>query len=476
MNIRNFLACVLLYMILVINAGAQTTDDASNEADEAAEVFEAEVENYSEADRSTRREQEDEWRETLRFGMDTQVAELLSTLTDQRIEALSDDIVDLLQEDRSSRVIERAIAYFQEIDDPRGEAAARDVISEFDTRTETTVLEAIRYISNTVTESENDTREVLRTAVEFASERVAAEAALALGRLGDTDSIPVLQQIFDRRNSVAVQGNIMLAFGELGPAVDGAVDWLIELAESDAQSNTVRYYAVDALGRIGNPEAVPSARALLSSDDGLMRAYALSALLALEAEDLDTALLSAIRDDNWRVRQLAVEGMGASGNTEHVDAVSFVSRRDPDHRVRRSALQSLADLDTRDGWNVIRELMLSRSAPHESRVFAVELLADQPGGSTIEAFAELYEQQEGNRDLRLLQQLARSASTMETRELEPLYELFLSHEDAAIRTYAVRGIALNRMGSFREELERYSEREGGPASLRRAVDEALENM
>ncbi|MFW6233962.1 MAG: HEAT repeat domain-containing protein [Spirochaetota bacterium] len=476
MNVRNKLAYALVSMFLVVNASAQTTDDAADEADEAAEVFEAEVETYSEADRETRREQEEEWRETLRFGIDTQVAELISTLTEQRVEALADDIVELLSEDRSSAVIERAIGYFQEIEDPRGESAAREVVSEFDTRTETTVLEAIRYISNTLTESDDDTREVLRTAVEFASERVAAEAALALGRIGDTDSIPVLQQIFERRSSVAIQGNIMLAFGELGPAADGAVEWLIALAESESQSNTVRYYAVDALGRIGSPEAVSPVRALLSSDDALMRAYALSALLALEADDLDTALLSAIRDDNWRVRQLAVEGMGASGNREHVNAVSFVSRRDPDHRVRRSALQSLADLDTGEGWDVIRSLMLSRSAPHESRTFAVELIAEQPGAPTIEALVELYEQEEGNRDRRLLQQLARSASTMESRELEPLYELLLSHEDVAIQTYAVRGIALNRMGSFREQLERYSEREGGPVSLRRAVDEALDNM
>lgn len=468
----------LVFMLLVPATvlSAQTTDEQQDAAGEAAEVFEAEVEGYEQADRASRRAQEEEWRETLRFGIDVQVAELLSTLANERIETMADDIVLLLSENRSSRVIERAIAYFQAIGDPRGEESARAVVNAFDTRTETTVLEAIRYLSRTVTEPEDATLEVLRTAVEFAGERVAAEAALALGRLGDASSIPDLQRVFDRRESVAVRGNIMLSFGEMGLAADDAVEWLISLAESGAQSNTVRYYAVDALGKIGNADAVPHIRALMSADDGMMRAYALSALLALEAEDLDTALLAAIRDDNWRVRQLAVEGMGDSGDTSHVPAVSFVARRDPDHRVRRSALRSLADLGTADAWDTIRSLMLSQGAPHESRVFAVELLAEQPARDTTDAFVELFTMEESNRDVRLVQQLARSASTMEHRTLDALYGMLLSHRDTAVRTYAIRGIRLNRIGSFREELETLSETGGGPAALRRAVEQALEDI
>ena len=420
--------------------------------------------------------QETEWRETLQFGIDAQVAELLETLTRDRVESLADDVVRILEENRSSRVVERAIAYFQAIEDPRAEAAARDIIDAFDTRTETAILAAVRYISTTVAEPEAETTEILRTAVEFANERVAAEAALALGRLGDIESIPFLQTLFDRRDSVAVRGNIMLAFGEFGAEAADATPWLIELAGSTSQSNTVRYYAVDALGRIGSSEAVEPVRALLADEDGLMRAYALSALLALEADDIDSALMGAMRDDNWRVRQLSVQGMGASGNTGHLPAVSFVARRDPDHRVRRSALRAIADLDTADGWVVLRDLMLSQSAPHESRIFAIELLSEQPDAATVDTFLEFLEQEERNTDVRLVQQLARSASTMESRRLESLYERLLSHTDTAVRTYAIRGIGLNRLVSFRDELQRMSEGGGGPASLRRAIEQALERL
>ncbi len=268
----------------------------------------------------------------------------------------------------------------------------------------------------------------------------------------------------------------MLAFGEFGAEAADATPWLIELAGSTSQSNTVRYYAVDALGRIGSSEAVDPVRALLADEDGLMRAYALSALLALEADDLDSALMGAMRDDNWRVRQLSVQGMGASGNTGHLPAVSFVARRDPDHRVRRSALRAIADLDTADGWVVLRDLMLSQSAPHESRIFAIELLSEQPDAATVDTFLEFLEQEERNTDVRLVQQLARSASTMESRRLESLYERLLSHTDTAVRTYAIRGIGLNRLVSFRDELQRMSEGGGGPASLRRAIEQALERL
>ena len=125
-----------------------------------------------------------------------------------------------------------------------------------------------------------------------------ADAASALGRLGDARAIPHLLEL---RNDPewAVR---MDAFGALGllkakEAVATLVDGL-----NDPHRGP-RMAAAEALGRIGDPTVIPRLREVVHSDaNGEVRLHSVEALLLLGDLEARDQVAPALRGVSWRLR------------------------------------------------------------------------------------------------------------------------------------------------------------------------------
>lgn len=431
---------------------------------------------FADSNDDLRAEQLEEWRDTLRFGIESQVIDLLDELESEVVDDLADSVLELLELRTNPRLLRAGLRYFKRIEDPRAESIAARLLTDAELTDEETALEAMRYLSESVEDASTETLEVVRSLLTVQSERLAGQAALTLGTLGDLDSIELLRRTMQQRREVSVRGNIVLAIGRMGEeARQASADWILSVLNDTSVEPTIRHYAADTLGRIGATEARDTLLDLSRSNDDLMRAYAISALIELDAGGLEEELIAALRDDNWRVRQIALEGVGRAGHSAAYEAVRYVARRDPDHRVRSEAIRAIGELGEERGYEFLRKMVKDDGKPFESRALAVDVLFRHDLGPSVATFLSLLEAEANRRNSRIARHVAGSASRAEHDELDDIYEYLLDSDDVSMLISAIRGIGLNRFDRFRDRIEALAS-DDRPSTIRRHAQEALDRL
>jgi HEAT repeat protein len=129
----------------------------------------------------------------------------------------------------------------------------------------------------------------------------------------------------------------------------------------------VRWWAAEALGRLGDPAAVEPLLAALSDEASVVRAWAARALGQLGDLQAFEPLLATLSDEDSFVRTWAAEALGRSGITETASIIAATSVSSSRCRARDYAT-ALVHLDpaaalpvlVRYGWQFRRESWVER--------------------------------------------------------------------------------------------------------------------
>ena len=132
------------------------------------------------------------------------------------------------------------------------------------------------------------------------------------------------------------------AFGAAGaPAVPALIQALIQaLGDSDW---AVRRAAAEALGDLGDSQAVPPLIQALGDSGWDVRRAAAEALGAVGDPQAIPALIKALGNDGGAVRSAAAEALGAIGDPQAIPAL-IQALGDSDRDVRRAAAEALGKL------------------------------------------------------------------------------------------------------------------------------------
>ena len=126
------------------------------------------------------------------------------------------------------------------------------------------------------------------------------------------------------------------ALGEIGDP--DAVEPLIGVLRDDNPS--VRMSAAEALGQIGDVRAVEHLLAALKSPAVEVRKSAAEALGQIGDVRAVEPLIAAMKEASWSVRRAAAEALGRIGDPDATDALT-AALEDHDSNVRRAATESL---------------------------------------------------------------------------------------------------------------------------------------
>lgn len=191
--------------------------------------------------------------------------------------------------------------------------------------------------------------DVVIGALALGDPEVRARAATALGDIAadPTDTVPALvASLKDPNEQVRIAA--IRTVGKIGPAASKAASELIAIVESDGH-NRERDEAVSALGRIGDPAAVPALRSLLSSTLGFTQIACAVALTRMGVPPIYNSLpvvLEALKDDNSAVRFYAAGALGEIGlSTPGVVAALRSALQDAMPEVREAAATALEILE-----------------------------------------------------------------------------------------------------------------------------------
>lgn len=224
------------------------------------------------------------------------------------------------------------------------------------------------------------------------------------------------------------------ALGRLG--AEAASRRLTELLRDPA--GQVRVAAVEALSHFRNDLAMEALRAAAASDEPDLRRAALIGLGITGRPDALPALLDALRSPDASTRLVAVSALsGAAGGSEIVPALARAAR-DPDEAVRSAAIGFLA---AAPGAAAAAELVeLARDMGERER--AVSALAVQAEGR-IPALSEALERAEEEVAPVVASALARMATPLATEALLQAVESsnVAARKAAATALHAVGGLA-----------------------------------
>ncbi len=415
----------------------------------------------------------EQWRETLLYGIDSEVDSVLSQIEQSGETSLDDQILRRFTQTRADSLRESIVEHFTARESPVLAEALRALLLGDELLSDDFLRVSVSYLSRVV---EDRSEELIARYAEIAEDRnlLAATVAIdAIGRDGSDAAVIILLDLFDRVSSSDLRAAVIRALGETGS--QDALPLLTTIASDTFEQSSLRQYAAESLGKIGAEESLALLTELLGSDDSVLRAYATNALGYYESEDAATLLEEALLDSFWRVRVAALEALGEQGRPAALRAVAYKARRDPERPVREAAIRTLARLATAESVEVLREIARNERASETERILAISELAELDSGAHADLFEEIAGAEWSRENSRVLDAVGRRVSENPAAELAAMYAKLLAHPNFIIRIYGMRGIGGAGLDDGTDDLKRIA-RENPAGLVRRTALAALEEL
>jgi HEAT repeat protein len=410
----------------------------------------------------------DKVRQTLLYGIDSQVLDAIKTLQTTKDFSYTRELSQILSDQRSTDVRRAVMDLFREQKLGDGEGAAKEILRSWEDTARDLVVAAIRYraaISSVGLAAD------LAPLVDATDNAEALAAIQALGTNGDASSASLLVgKLKSADYPDARKNEVVLALGALKNAA--AVDELLSIAGSGDQEKVRRLYAADSLGKIGDTRALPVLRAMLAEKDALVRLYAASALARFSLEEVFPSLLQGLRDENVKVREQSARALGRTLSAAQAEAavpiLSYKAELDPEALVRIASIQALGEIGGDAAIALLLKVFSGADHPVDSREAALAILAVKALPACVEAIRAVIKTEWTSFDTRMLESTARVLSTVTGTQVKEFLVLFLDSPDPVVRSYGIRGIALNRFTDLKSRVQKMADSDPNPGTRKEA--------
>lgn len=412
-------------------------------------------------------------RETILYGIESEVLEVLNDISSERDDSYNQDLLDLIQYERKEALLEKVFQIFIDTEFLDGGDLAMEILQD--------ALDD-QEISNKVTMAvmtylaELEIEESIDLFYDFLNDGDDAIVSYSLSQIGKFGEHERSSELLDLFNDEEEEGNdialnVIIAWGKMQYLP--AVDILIELVEDEYAEKSHREYAAVALGEIGDPQGIDPVISLYeSSDDATLRGFALSGLTKFDDPRIDEILIQALRRDSyWRIRVAAAQGLGERNNSNAVELLEYKLRRDPEDHVKRAAAQALGEISSTESNLALLDYLGGENS-EALRLEVLKVLMNNQIDGTLEAFISIMDQDWDKEDTqgKFLEYCCREAALIEWNALGPAYLRMLSHSNHLVQIYGIRGIARNDLTQYYDQV-RQLDREGVNGLVRREAVE-----
>jgi HEAT repeat protein len=288
---------------------------------------------------------------------------------------------------------------------------------------------------------------------------VRAEAAAAIGRLGDDDAPMLLFELLGDESEL-IQESAMEALSRMNP--ERVRPLLVQALAGDEVQAQVR--AAQTLGLLRDPAAVGALVAAAGHAREAVRAAALQALGEMPGLNVLEVLRRGLEDDSSLVRQQAVLALGRLREPESAaDLLPLLETADP--RLRFAAVRALGQVRNREA--VEHLLPLLQEPRKELRFAAVEALGQIRAPAAVRPLVDVLHDPDRN----LRRAAAEGLGEIGDPQAVPPLLLALEDEHRSVRCAAAA--ALGRLASPKAVAALVARTEDDDATVRRAAVSAL---
>lgn len=409
--------------------------------------------------------------DTLRYGIESQVIELLQTLRSERERYFDDMVLELAREEGGHRMRAAALEYFGHFDSDRAEGVASAILRERERHPNALALAGFSYLTRI------KSRAALSVVDEVLAddERPYLQAAIRLAAAaGASDRAEAVARVFE--NEATGSGLRIEALNALGTLkAPAAFDLLSRVLGDEAGSKAERMNAARALAALGDERAVAGLAAATRGEDPNVRASAVEALGSFKGQAAASAVVAALRDSHQGVRAAAVKAAGGMKLAEAIPALEFRLRQDPDRPVREAAIGALAAFDTAGTWSTLVSFVEDDKQPQQYRLRAFAAVIGDGPTPARSSMRTLFASMDTDKDRATYLAFARAALGVDKEGAADFALRLYGDKEFTSRLAAIAWAERNAHAAHLPELRRLAESDP-TESVRRRAGTAVERI
>ncbi len=414
----------------------------------------------------------EEWRQTLKYGIDQEILEVIQKLKGLKQTALDNELLELLGSSVSTDVRKAILDHFTQEKNAAAEGIAVTLLENYENEEPDLIRALLIYLGEIKSRKAETTVGAL---VSNDNDSIAEQAILTLGKIGNpAGGDLLLSKLDDVEYPPARKSQIIVALGDLGSAK--AMDTLIQIVENRDADKVWRMYACESLGKIGDPRAVPVIKKAFAQGDPLLKSYAIGALANFSMHDVFDLLIQGLKDNYWKVRIAAARGLARPEGAPAAPILKYKALHDPENVVRREAIRALGAIGTGEAFTALRGLFEDTGQTMDIRESALAALVDNDlSPATIASIERVLAYAGKRNEQRVLDFIARKLSITKAGSLRPIYVIFMESAYFVLRVQGIRGAVTNNMHDLKDRIRELSEKDPNSAVKKEALS-ALEQM
>ena len=357
----------LLFLIFSFDLFAQTYSIPEPKRPKEIDVEKAKVA----AEKDETSETESEFKNTIKYGLPSEINELLDDLLKNEDPRFTNEIYDLFQVSKNPQIKEKVLRYFTKLEDPCLEDYAVEIlIDPYDTKNE--IVKAVfQYVSKV------KTQEAIEPVVELIkgeNEDYFNDAISTIGEIGSEKEAVFLVEFLDRDDlSDAQRQTLMRTCGKMH-AVE-TWDKIVEILENEDENSFVRSYAAEAIGLMKKEESVPILVEHFASTDPNLRQYVIKGLINFpDIVEAKATLLQGIRDEHWKVRQESIRAVKELKLQEAVPYLTYRVEKESEKVIQNESYSAIAALNSSEGNEFLINQITNKKVSDAKKQKVVEVL------------------------------------------------------------------------------------------------------
>lgn len=372
----------------------------------------------------TRKENAD----TLKFGMEDDIIELLNDFVKNEDIRFVDEVYDLFYVTKNIAVREKILEYFTKLKDPCLENFALEILDDPYEQKKSTVDAVFKYIQAVKTK---EALPVVLKLVESEDENYFTNALTTLGEIGGSKEAVFLSEYLEREDlSLAQRQQLVKVLGKI-KAVE-TYDKLVEMAQDEDENTFIRMYSAEAIGSMEKKEAVKVLVKLYEDTDPKLRCSVVKGLSNFkENDEAKKTVIEAIRDSHVTVRLEAIEACKKNGYKEAVPYLVYRLEKDKEDSVKKKCYPAIACLNTKEGNEYLVKLITDKKVADTPKSRVATALLEYNNAGTDEVIALARETLKDDRRKPLRYALGKEFAKYKRNEFSSICKDYLDSKDTA---------------------------------------------
>ena len=416
------------------------------------------------------KEDEENNRKIIKYGLPSEIGELLDKLTENDDPRFTDDIYDLFQNTSNASIKEKVLKYFTKIEDPCLEDFAVNLINDPYDEKKDLVSATFKYIQTVKTK---EALPAVITILEVENEDYFNDALATIGEIGSKNEAKFIADYLDRPDlSDAQRQTLMRTLGKM----KALNTWskVVEILEDEDENSFVRMYAAEALGLMEKEEGLPVLVRAYSASDPNLRQYVIKGLShfpnVVESKSL---IIQAIRDEHWRVRQEAINVCKENSFTEAIPYLIFRADKDSEKVIKNASMDAIAAINTKEGNDYLVSIITNKKSGDSSKQKAAEVLlkAGNAGQKEILELAESCVNDDKKKNLRY--SIGKELAKNSRPEFEKICSLYLASKDTTTIGIGLDMYKNCRFSSVEEQMRTIEKDKKANSSIKNRIRKML---